>query len=402
MVLLKNNDVLPLKETMNIALLGVTSYEFIAGGTGSGDVNEAYTVSLEEGLKNAGFLINPKGKEVFEKHRTSNLEKFKKPEGMDALFNPYIPPEISYSQDQLNDIVSSSDIGILTIGRNAGEGGDRVEKDDFLLSDTEQQMLTEISNAYHEAGKKLVVVLNIGGVIETNSWKSKPDAILLAWQGGQEGGNSVADILSGKVNPSGKLPMTFPVRLSDHASDANFPKNPEQITIQKLMMGLMFPPEERPDPEKVRDEDYTYYDEGIYVGYRHFDKKELQVSYPFGFGLSYTDFDYEDLKVSVENDTIQVGITIKNIGASAGKEIVQVYAEKVDSSIDRPVQELKAFSKTKELSSGESQTVIMQIPAEELRFWDEKSNAWSLEKGIYQIKVGASSRDIKFTEEIEL
>lgn len=402
MVLLKNNDVLPLKETMNVALLGVTSYEFIAGGTGSGDVNEAYTVSLEEGLKNAGFLINQQGKEVFEKHRAANLEKFKKPEGMDALFNPYIPPEISYSQDQLNDIVSSSDIGILTIGRNAGEGGDRVEKDDFLLSDTEQQLLTEISDAYHQAGKKLVVVLNIGGVIETSSWKSKSDAILLAWQGGQEGGNSVADILSGKVNPSGKLPMTFPVQLSDHSSDANFPKNPEQITIQKLMMGLMFPPEERPEAEKVRDEDYTYYDEGIYVGYRHFDKNDLQVSYPFGFGLSYTDFNYQDLKVVMENDMIQVDITVKNIGAIAGKEIVQVYTEKVASGIDRPVQELKAFSKTKELSSGESQTLTLQIPVEELRYWDEKSNAWSLEKGTYQIKVGASSRDIKVAQEIAL
>ena len=402
MVLLKNNDVLPLKETMNVALLGVTSYEFIAGGTGSGDVNEAYIVSLEEGLKNAGFLINQQGKKVFEKHRASNLEEFKKPEGMDALFNPYIPPEISYSHDQLNDIVSSSDIGILTIGRNAGEGGDRVEKDDFLLTDTEQKMLTDVTDTYHQAGKKLVVVLNIGGVIETNSWKAKPDAIVLAWQGGQEGGNSVVDILSGKVNPSGKLPMTFPVQLSDHASDANFPKNPEQITIQKLMMGLMFPPEERPDAEKVRDVDYTHYDEGVYVGYRHFDTKKVEVSYPFGYGLSYTDFTYSDLKVAVENDTIQVTVTIQNTGELSGKEVVQVYTEKVNSSIDRPIQELKAFAKTKMLASGESQTIVLEIPVEELRYWDEKMNGWNLEKGMYKMKIGASSRDIKVAQEVEL
>ncbi len=401
MVLLKNDDVLPLNSKMNVALLGVTSYEFIAGGTGSGDVNEAYTVSLEEGLTNAGFSINKSAKEMYDKHKEANPEGFKKPEGMQAIFSPFTPPEMNYTEEELNQIVASSDIGVLTLGRNAGEGGDRVEKDDFLLTDIEQKMLEMTATSFHKAGKKLVVVLNIGGVIETNSWKTQPDAILLAWQGGQEGGNSVADILAGIVNPSGKLPMTFPVNLSDHASNANFPKNPEQITIEQLFAGLLFPPDERPESEKVRDEDYTYYDEGVYVGYRHFDTKNVQVSYPFGYGLSYTNFTYDDLKVEVVNDTIQVEVTIQNNGELAGKEIVQVYTEKVNSSIDRPVQELKAFSKTKQLAAGESQTLILEIPVTELRYWDEKKNGWNLEKGIYKIKVGASSRDIKSESEVE-
>ena len=401
MVLLKNDDVLPLNSKMNVALLGVTSYEFIAGGTGSGDVNEADTVSLEEGLTNAGFNINKSAKEMYYKHKAANPEGFKRPEGMKAIFSPFTPPEMSYTEEELNQIVATSDIGVLTLGRNAGEGGDRVEKDDFLLTEIEQKMLESTAKSYHKAGKKLVVVLNIGGVIETNSWKNQPDAILLAWQGGQEGGNSVADILAGVVNPSGKLPMTFPVNLSDHASNANFPKNPEQITIEQLFKGLLFPPDERPESEKVRDEDYTYYDEGVYVGYRHFDTKNLQVSYPFGYGLSYTNFTYHDLKVGVMNDTIQVAVGVQNTGELSGKEIVQVYTEKINSSIDRPIQELKTFSKTKQLSAGESQTMILKIPVSELRYWDEKLNGWNLEKGSYKIKVGASSRDIKSEAEVE-
>ena len=121
--------------------------------------------------------------------------------------------------------------------------------------------------------KKVLVVLNVGGVIETASWKDIPDAILLAWQGGQEGGNAVTDILSGKVNPSGKLPMTFPIEISDHASDKNFPTNRFQIQLKDMILGLMLPPKERPEDEKVINEDYTHYEEGVYVGYRHFDSE---------------------------------------------------------------------------------------------------------------------------------
>ncbi|MFP2997779.1 glycoside hydrolase family 3 C-terminal domain-containing protein [Spongiivirga sp. MCCC 1A20706] len=399
MILLKNEQALPLTNTKNIALLGVTSYDFIAGGTGSGDVNEAYTISLEQGLEKAGYTINKKAKQLFESHKVANEEAFVKPEGLDAMTNPYFPPRMAYSEEDLSGIVESADIGIITIGRNSGEGGDRVEKGDFLLSDIEQEMISDVCAAFKKAAKKVVVVLNVGGVIETASWKAKPNAILLAWQGGQEGGNSVADILSGKVNPSGKLPMTFPINLNDHASNANFPLDGEPIDFIKMLMSSK---EEKPEEEKIKNKDYTNYEEGIYVGYRHFDKAQLPVSYPFGYGLSYTNFEFSDLAVVLENDAITVSVTVTNIGNLPGKEVVQVYTAKSDTTIDRPVKELRTFAKTQSLECGEATTLNFQIPVSELRYWSEAKSKWDLEEGIYGIHLGTSSRDIKLSEVVEV
>jgi beta-glucosidase len=402
MILLKNENSLPFTNEKNIALLGITSYEFIAGGTGSGDVNEAYTISLEEGFLNAGFKINKTAKKIVDLHRKVNADGFVKPQGLDAIFSPFSPPEISYTTDQINNIVATSDIGVLTLGRNSGEGGDRSEKDDFLLTKTEQEMILKFTDAFHKKNKKIIVVLNIGGVIETASWKHLPDAILLAWQGGQEGGNSVVDILSGKINPSGKLPMTFPKSVSDHASHSNFPKNPKMITIEGLVKNLIFPPNEAPEKLKVKDEDYTFYDEGIFVGYRHFDSKNLSVSFPFGFGLSYTDFEYGPMKAKIENDTINISLNIKNIGEVSGKEVVQFYTEKINSTIERPLQELKAFAKTKLIKSGEDTRISVKIAIKELSYWNEKINNWSIENGSYTINAGASSRNFKQTLKISI
>ena len=402
MVLLKNENALPITEAKDVALLGVTSYEFIAGGTGSGDVNEAYTISLEEGLENAGFVINEVAKEVYEAHKQGNPEAFVKPEGFAAMFTPYDPPEINFTREQLQAIANSTDIGILTVGRNAGEGGDRVETDDFLLSDQEQEMIAMATEVFHDLGKKLIVVLNIGGVIETASWKDLPDAILLAWQGGQEGGNSVADILSGQVNPSGKLPMTFPVNLNDHASNANFPLAGGHLSIVQAITGLFFGLEDRPENEQTKNVDYTDYEEGVYVGYRHFDKAGMSVSYPFGYGLSYTSFDYSEPQVTLTGDTIQVEVVVTNSGAVAGQEVVQVYTEKIESAIDRPIQELKGFGKTSILEPGASTTLRFDIMVEDLQYWDEAKAAWALEEGSYKVKLGASSRDIRAEGEVQL
>lgn len=399
MILLKNEQTLPIKKVKKIALLGVTSFDFIAGGTGSGDVNEAYTVSLEEGLKNAGFEINQASKKLFETHKANHKEQFIKPEGFSAMTTPYIPPRMTYTETELKEIVAGSDLGIITIGRNSGEGGDRIEADDFLLSEKEQNMITEVCEAFHTAGKKVVVVMNIGGVIETASWKDLPDAILLAWQGGQEGGNSVADILSAKVNPSGKLPMTFPINLNDHASNANFPLEGGTLNIMKLMLASR---EEKPENEKVKNKDYTDYEEGIYVGYRHFDKAELEVSYPFGYGLSYTTFDLSNLNVTMKNDTINMMVTVTNLGNLAGKEVVQIYTSKPDTKIDRPLKELRTFAKTKSLNAGEATTLTLQIPVSELSYWSEEASQWILEKGLYSIQVGASSRGIRLSMEVEI
>ena len=399
MVLLKNEDALPLNSAKNIALFGVTSYDFIAGGTGSGDVNEAYTVSLEEGLTRAGFMINETARKAFEEHKAAHEKAFEKPEGtLAAMMNKYAPPELIPSEEQLEQITSSAEMAIITIGRNSGEGFDRAEEDDFLLTSDEQGLIRSVCESFHEAGKKVVMVLNIGGVIETASWKTEPDAILLAWQGGQEGGNSVADILSGKVNPSGKLPMTFPVALKDHASSANFPMSGEPMGMMSFISGG----KEKPEEEKVRNLDYTLYEEGIYVGYRHFDKNRIPVSYPFGYGLSYTDFKFGSLDISESEGNIHIRVTITNTGDVAGKEVAQFYVSKPDSNIDRPVRELKAFAKTPLLNPGETAGLAVRIPVAELSYWDEDVPGWTLEEGTYVIHAGASSGDIRLQEEISI
>lgn len=397
MVLLKNDGSLPFKGVKNIALFGTTSYDFIAGGTGSGDVNEAYTVSLEEGLSNAGFEINKTAKELFEEHKKAHAEAFEKPEGtLTAMMTPYTPPDMILTSEQVEQVVSTADVAIVTIGRNSGEGGDRVEKDDFLLSAKEKDMLKNVNESFHAAGKKVVVVMNIGGVIETASWKDQPDAILLAWQGGQEGGNSVADILSGKVNPSGKLPMTFPIALADHASSDNFPMDGLPMSLASMMSRN----KENSTDELVANVDYTKYEEGIYVGYRHFDKHQVDVSYPFGYGLSYTDFAYENMKVELMDGSIHISLQVENTGQVPGKEVVEIYVSKPDTEIDRPVQELKAFAKTPLLSSGESTDVHIRIPVEDLSYWNEEASGWTLEGGSYTIHSAASSRDTRLSKEI--
>jgi beta-glucosidase len=403
MVLLKNENALPLENIKNIALLGITSYDFISGGTGSGDVNEAYTISLEEGLRNVGFSINGTAKDIYETHKAAHQEEFVKSEGLVAAFDTRLPPEMTFTAEQLNAIVAESEVGILTIGRNAGEGGDRVEVDDFLLTTLEKKMISDASKAFQAADKKLIVVLNVGGVIETASWKNQPDAILLAWQGGQEGGNSAADLISGKVNPSGKLPVTFPINLSDHASTQNFPQDGEQQTIVGLINHMMLGNKKpRPEGKKIKNKDYTNYEEGVYVGYRHFDKANLDVAFPFGHGLSYTDFEYSPLEVTLEKDSIRVSLQIQNTGKRLGKEVVQVYVSKTNSTIDRPLQELKAFTKTTALEPSASEIVQLVIPISDIRYWDETKNDWALEKGSYTMKLGSSSRDIRQLYEIEL
>ena len=403
MVLLKNENALPLETIKTIALLGITSYDFISGGTGSGDVNEAYTISLEEGLRNVGFSINETAKNIYETHKAAHPEEFVKSEGLEAAFDTSLPPEMTFTAEQLDAIVAASEVGVLTIGRNAGEGGDRVEVDDFLLTTLEKKMISDASKAFQSAGKKLIVVLNVGGVIETASWKDQPDAILLAWQGGQEGGNSAADLLSGNVNPSGKLPVTFPVNLSDHASTQNFPQDGEQQTILGLINNMMLGNKKaQPEGKKIKNKDYTNYEEGIYVGYRHFDKADLDVAYPFGHGLSYTDFEYSSAAVTLEKDSIQISVQIQNTGKRSGKEVVQVYVSKSNSTIDRPLKELKAFAKTSALEPNATEELQINIAVSDIRYWDEAKNDWALEKGRYTVKLGSSSRDVRQEYTIEL
>ncbi len=397
-VLLKNIDALPLNAGTQVALLGVTSFDLYSGGTGSGDVNEAYVVSLDEGLINEGFVINTTAQNIFEIHKKKKSKAFKKPAGIRAMYSPYDPPEIHYSPGQLEQLAAEADIAILAIGRNSGEGGERRAQGDFLLTATEMELIEHTCRAFHERDKKVVVILNIGGVIETASWQSFPDAILLAWQGGQEGGNAVVDVLSGKINPSGKLPMTFPNRVQDHATHENFPLDGKPIKITDILYDRSGSLEK----DTIRNWDYTNYEEGIYVGYRHFDKAGIEVSYPFGFGLSYTEFEYSKLNIDLEEDSILVSLFVQNTGTFSGKEVIQVYVSKHNSKVDRPGQELKAFIKTHKLEPGETTQLNLAIPMTDLAYWDEVNADWHVEDGSHAIYLGSSSRDIRLSGSVNI
>ena len=399
MVLMKNNEALPFKENVkNVALYGCTSYDFIAGGTGSGNVNHAYVVSLLDGLKNGGYTVSDELKTAYEqyiaaakeaqKKAIEEMSKKDKQAAMLASFMPgNLPAEKQFTAEELTAQANVADVAIITIGRISGEFIDR-KSADFNLNASERLLIQQVCEVYHKAGKQVVVLLNIGGVIETASWKDMPDAILCAWQAGQEGGNSVVDVLSGKQSPSGKFTMTWPVNFTDAYSSRNFPID-EDPKIDMLNQG---------QKGNVRNVDYTDYEEDIYVGYRYFDSFDVPVSYPFGFGLSYTTFEYSDAKIAQKNDIYDVTVTVKNTGKFEGKEVVELYISAPDNkAANKPAKELKAYAKTKLLKPGESETLTLSITAPELASFDEAASAWVVAEGEYQFLVGASSQDIKAT-----
>jgi beta-glucosidase len=388
MVLLKNEgSALPLaSDVKKLAVFGNTSYDIISGGTGSGDVNEAYSVSLTDGLLNAGYIVNANLKTLYEALLSANKEGRPKREGM-AMFMPVEPvPEFEISTGLANSMAVTNDAAIITIGRNSGEGGDRSSgKGDFQLTDNEQKLIRTVAEAFKAKGKKTIVVLNIGGVIETDSWKQIPDAILLAWQAGQETGNSIADILSGKDNPSGKLAITFPAKYEDVPSASAFPGKPLQP--DNNTGGGFF--------RSVPAED-TYTD-GIYVGYRYYESFGVKPSYEFGYGLSFTSFEYSNIKLSSAkfSKTLTVSVDIKNTGKVTGKEVAELYLSAPKGMLDKPAIELKGFAKTKLLKPGETQTVTFTLTDRNLCSFDPASSSWTADAGTYNVKIGASSHDIK-------
>ena len=399
MVLMKNAEALPFGENIkNVALYGCTSYVFIAGGTGSGNVNHAYVVSLLDGLKNGGYTVSEEMKTAYEQYiadakeaRKKEIEEMAKKDKQAAMLASFIPgnlpAEKQFSTDELTAQANVADVAIITIGRISGEFLDR-KAADFNLNASERLLIQQVCDVYHKAGKQVVVLLNIGGVIETASWKDLPDAILCAWQAGQEGGNSVVDVLSGKQSPSGKFTMTWPVNFTDAYSSRNFPID-EDPKIDMLNQG---------QKGNVRNVDYTDYEEDIYVGYRYFDSFDVPVSYPFGFGLSYTTFEYSDAKIAEKGEAYEVTVTVKNTGAREGKEVVELYISAPDNkAANKPAKELKAFAKTKNLKPGESETIKMEVKAADLASFDEAASAWVVAEGEYQFLVAASAQDIKAT-----
>ena len=400
MVLLKNSisdkgvATLPLTKMKKVALFGVNSYDFLSGGLGSGCVNVPYVVDMKQGLKNVGVETTKQLTDIYESYIAYAKLKFKADKNPEMWFldqgQPKLP-EIEISRRSVETSAQEADAAIITIGRQAGEGLDRDIKTEFNLNEDEKSMIDRVSSVYHQAGKPVVVVINSGSVMETASWRDAVDAILVAWQPGEEGGNSVADVLTGKVNPSGHLTMTWPISAYDVPSTNNFPQTPDYYNFtDKFAGGYM------------KGVNYSNHEEDIYVGYRYFDTFGKPVAYPFGFGLSYTTFKYSNLKASAKGNKVNVDVTVTNTGKTAGKQVAQIYVSAPKGNIQKPKRELKGFGKTRLLKPGESQTLHLVIDRRDLTSFDEANSQWVGEAGDYAVEVGDNIEDITSSVKVRL
>lgn len=396
MVLLKNNAALPIRGLKTVALFGVNSYDFMSGGLGSGAVNVGYSVDMVTGLKNIGVATTPQLTEIYQNYVKYAKAKLKADKNPMMWFLDQGQPkldEIDITERCVANEEPKADAAIITIGRQAGEGMDRQIHGEFNLSKTEQDMIFRVSDAFHAKGKKVIVIINSGSVMETASWRDRVDAILVAWQPGIEGGNSVADILTGKVNPSGKLTMTWPIAATDHPSTANFAKEYDMYTYKNM---------EGWGKGNIPGVDFSNHEEDIYVGYRYFDTFKKDVAYPFGFGLSYTTFEMGKPSVKANGKNIEVSVTVKNTGKVAGKQVAQVYVTAPKGGYEKPAKELKTFGKTRELKPGESQTLKMTLEKRDLASFDEANSQWKVDAGNYLFQVGTDVESIKGTATLKV
>lgn len=368
MILLKNKAALPLSAG-KIALLGNASYDTFVGGTGSGEVQSAYTISFYDGLKKAGFSLDENLKKAYLSYITEEKEKRPKRVSILDVIKPV--EEFPISEEQLQQMSRNCEAAIITIGRNAGEGSDRSLETDYVLNDKELALIKATASAFHAQGKKLIVALNIDALVEVTSWQDLADALLITWLPGQEAGNAFANILTGKTNPSGKLPQTMALSYNDIPSATAFPGTPKRSPSESV------------------------YNEGIYVGYRYFSSFGKPVAYPFGYGLSYTQFEMKKLKAPTKfSKKLSLSVEVTNVGEVAGKEVVQVYLSAPAKSMDKPALELKAFAKTELLSPKQSQTLSFTLSPESLASFDTVRSAWVVEAGTYTVKVGNSVENI--------
>ncbi len=376
MVLLENDGALPLKETGKIALFGNGVRRTVKGGTGSGDVNSRSIVNVEEGFKNAGFTVTSgswldKQGEMLDKSKGEYLEwvkaeakKSSRSEFIIQFDHPYsAPAPVLITEEDCKE--ADTDVAVYVIARNSGEGSDRYNREgDYLLFAEEKKNLEMVAAHF----KKTIVILNIGGVMELSVVKAIPgiNAILLMGQLGNIGGDALADVVTGKVNPSGKTVDTWAKNYMDYPSSAKFSHN-----------------------GSVHDEEY---EDGIYVGYRYFDSFGVEPEYCFGFGRSYTDFSLQIDGAEAAGDRVQVRATVQNTGSVyAGKEVVQIYYSAPQGRMDKPYQELAAYHKTSLLKPGESEAMILTFAIKEMASYSEADAAWVLEKGDYVIRVGSSA-----------
>ncbi|MBE6671112.1 MAG: beta-glucosidase [Ruminococcaceae bacterium] len=366
MVLLENNGLLPLKNNTTVALFGIGSIDYVKGGGGSGMVYCDYVTNLYEGFMQKAPRIS-----IYEPltqyYYNYALPLLSEHDGSKIFSEIEVPSEL------INNAASNADVAIITIHRFSAENRDRyAEKGDFYLTDVEQKMVNDVTSAFEHS----IVVLNVGGMIDVSFIKNNPkiDAALLAWQAGMEGGLAIADIICGDVNPSGKLTDTFAKEFSDYPSADTFNES----------------------------DDYVCYYEDIYVGYRYFEtipNVAHRVNYPFGYGLSYTDFEIGKPFAKLIGDEIEVSILVKNIGKHAGKEVIQVYFSAPQGVLGKSKLSLAGFKKTKLLAPAESEEIVIKFDIASMSSYDDlgklQASAFLLEQGEYIFFAGNSCRNLK-------
>ncbi|MFE0751763.1 glycoside hydrolase family 3 C-terminal domain-containing protein [Gordonia sp. NPDC058843] len=346
-VLLKNDDdLLPLDPARSVAVVGAFAHEPRYQGGGSSHVNPTRLDVPVDEIRAAG-------------HSVTYVEGFatdgSRVDSADAIA-----------------AAADADVAVLFLGLAASQESEGFDRDDIELPADQVELLTAIVAVQ----PRTVVVLAHGGVLRLGAIATAP-AILDGALLGQAGGGAIADVLFGAVNPSGRLTETVPVRLQDTPAYLNFPNENSHIR----------------------------YGEGIYVGYRWYDARDLEVTYPFGHGLSYTTFEYSNLSVTRRepgDEGVDVEVTVSNTGSRTGRDIVQIYTSKADSGVGRPPRELKTFAPTIELEAGESQSVSLTIDRNDLAYWDTRVDRWVVEPGEYAVHAGASSRDIRLTTTVEI
>ena len=378
-VLLENDGTLPLQKGGSLALYGSGARQTIRGGTGSGDVNARVSVSVEQGLKNAGFCITTgdwldRQDAGYEQARRDYFDwapRYAREQGISEFLayfsHPFqVIPPVPVTEKDIT--ASETDTAVLVISRTSGEGADRRNRrGDYLLYEEEKALLKQLGSAY----ARLILVLNTGGVMDMSEVKDIPgiNAVLLMGQLGSAGGDALADVITGETAPSGRLTDTWAQHYDDYPSSAGFSLNDGNV-------------------------DDEYYTEGIYVGYRYFDSFDVEPLYPFGYGMSYTDFAVSCGSAEVDGDTVCISASVKNTGAvCSGREVVQVYCTPPAGKLPKPMQVLVGFAKTGLLAPGEEETVRIRFPADEMASYSEECAAWVLEAGEYVLRIGKNSRD---------
>lgn len=368
-IVLLENKILPLEKGTKLALFGAGASQTVKGGTGSGDVNERHSVSIYEGLENAGFQITTKAwlEDYDNRYREARLcwkKEIEEKANSMGFFGAYASTPFR-SPAGGAPYKTDTDTAAFVLARVAGEGADRsAGEGDYLLTAGEKALLEEICGLY----EKVILIVNAGGVVDLSFMEELPQihALLVVSQPGMEGGNAIADVLSGDANPSGKLTDTWAKRYEDYPNAATY----------SHMNG------------NVNTEEYR---EGIYVGYRYFDTFSVPSRYSFGFGLSYTTFQVEAQSVSAdEQGTVTVQTAVRNTGKAAGKEVVQVYVSLPDGRLQKEARRLVAFGKTKSLLPGEDEVLTLTFTPAQLESFDEQASGWVLEKGVYGVYVGDS------------